>query len=423
MLTKRPFPPCLQNGLFLHAAKCNLYGTEVRYCGRIITAEGVRYDPRTMTTLQHMGTPQNGGDLVQYVAALNWMRSSLPLFAEKAAPLQAPLQDLLEVLCKEEKGQTKKKATSVSLEGRWTKACEKAFRQLQEDIPTLMTTAHPDPKQRIYVFTDASDAFYSGMITQVPEHHLDLPVHDQQHRPLAFTSGRFRGSQERWTIPEKEAFAVIETVTKHSYLLLAFEQFSILSDHFNLKHMYAPLSLDPSLARHAVSKIQRWALKLATYNYRIEHIAGELNVWTDLLTRWGAVDTNTTSTPRKDSTIHYGALFVAPLAMDTSNYNFSVAAEVLRLQKAAHHNLDLKEVPSKKRGANGLLVNEQGKIWIPTNAASMQALCHCSLWSGRTPRSPSHLVRHTRPLLLEGHEQIHQGICWLVLPLHCQCSR
>jgi hypothetical protein len=135
-----------------------------------------------------MGTPQNGGDLVQYVAALNWMRSSLPLFAEIAAPLQ----DLLEVLYNEAKGRTKKKATSVSLEGRWTKMCEKAFRQLPDDILILMTTAHPDPKQRICVFTDASDEFYSGMITQVPEYHLDLPVHDQQHQPLAFTSGRFR---------------------------------------------------------------------------------------------------------------------------------------------------------------------------------------------------------------------------------------
>jgi RNase H-like domain found in reverse transcriptase len=200
-------------------AKCDLYGTEVRYFGRIITAEGVRYDPRTMSTLQQMGTPQNGGDLVQYVAALNWMRSSLPLFAEKASPLQ----DLLEVVYKEAKVRTKKKATSVSLDGRWTTECEKAFQSLQEDILTLMTTAHPDPSKRVCVFTDASDAFSSGMIIQVPEHHLDLPVHDQQHQPLAFTSGRFRGSQERWTIPEKEAFAVIETVTKHSYLLLAAE--------------------------------------------------------------------------------------------------------------------------------------------------------------------------------------------------------
>jgi hypothetical protein len=121
---KRSF---LLHGLFPHAAKCNLYGTEVCYCGRITTAEGVRYDSRTMSTLQHMGTSQNGGDLVQYAAALNWMRSSLPLFAEKAAPLQ----DLLEVVYKKEKGRTKKKATSVSLVGRWTKTCEKARRRVR----------------------------------------------------------------------------------------------------------------------------------------------------------------------------------------------------------------------------------------------------------------------------------------------------
>jgi RNase H-like domain found in reverse transcriptase/Reverse transcriptase (RNA-dependent DNA polymerase) len=225
------FKKCLQHGLFLQAAKCDLYGPEVCYCGHIITAEGVRYDPRTMSTLQQMGTPQNGGDLVQYVAALNWIRSSLPLFAEK----DAPLHDLLEVVYKAAKGRAKKKATSVSLEGRWSTTCEKAFRSLQEDILALMTTAHPDPSKRVCVFTDASDAFYCGMISQVPEHHLELPVHDQQHQPLEFTSDRFRGSQERWSIPGKEAFAVIETVTKHRYLLLASEQFSIIFDHFNLK--------------------------------------------------------------------------------------------------------------------------------------------------------------------------------------------
>jgi hypothetical protein len=32
------FNTCLQHGLLLQAAKCNLYRTEVRYCGRIITA-------------------------------------------------------------------------------------------------------------------------------------------------------------------------------------------------------------------------------------------------------------------------------------------------------------------------------------------------------------------------------------------------
>jgi Integrase zinc binding domain len=139
--------------------------------------------------------------------------------------------------------------------------------------------------------------------------------------------------------------------------------------------------MDSSLARHTVSKIQRWTLKLATCNYHIEQIARELDAWSDLITRLGAALTRTTSMPRKDSTLHYWALFVAPLDMDTNNYNFPMAAEILRLQKAAAHNPDLNVVPSKKRGANGPLVNEQGKIWIPTNAVSMQirlcVIAHC----------------------------------------------
>jgi hypothetical protein len=56
-----------------------------------------------------MGTPRYGGNLVQYVAALNWMISSLLLFVEKAAPLQG----LLEVIYKESKDRTKKKTCSV----------------------------------------------------------------------------------------------------------------------------------------------------------------------------------------------------------------------------------------------------------------------------------------------------------------------
>jgi Integrase zinc binding domain len=185
--------------------------------------------------------------------------------------------------------------------------------------------------------------------------------------------------------------------------------------------MYAPLSLDPSLARHTFSKIQRRALKLATYNNRIEHIADELKVWTDLLTRWGAAVTKVTSKPRKDSTLRYGALFVAPLAMDTSNHDFYVAAEVLRLQKAAARNPDLKEVPPTKRGANGLLVNDQGEIWIPTNAVSMQVrLCviaHCGRGGHRG---------HQLTLTAIQDHYYWKGMSKdvkVMFPLHCQCSR
>jgi hypothetical protein len=92
---------------------------------------------------------------------------------------------------------------------------------------------------------------------------------------------------------------------------------------------------------------------VATYNYRIERFGRELNVWTDLRIRLGAAVAKTTSTPRKDSALHYWALFAAPLVLDTSDYDFPVAAEVLRLQNAAARNPDLKEVPPTKRDPTG----------------------------------------------------------------------
>jgi hypothetical protein len=148
-----------------------------------------------------------------------------------------------------------------------------------------MTLAFPDPDKRICVLADASDRFYAGLLTQIDEEKLGLPMEDQDHRPLAFLSGEFKGAQLRWTVPEKEGFAIVDTVTKVDYLLLSHDKFSILSDHLNLTYIYNPLSADPTLARHIVHKLQRWALKMSVYSYRIDHMMGELNYLIDLMKR------------------------------------------------------------------------------------------------------------------------------------------
>jgi RNase H-like domain found in reverse transcriptase len=106
------------------------------------------------------------------------------------------------------------------------------------------------------------------------------------HNTLAFLSGEFKGAQLRWTVPEKEGFAIVDTETKVDYLLLSHDEFSILSGHITLTSIYNPLSADPTLALHVVHKLQRWALKISVFSYRMEHVMGELNYWTDLITEW-----------------------------------------------------------------------------------------------------------------------------------------
>jgi hypothetical protein len=105
------FKQCQKYALKLHASKCVLFATTVRYCGRLITKDGVRFDPKNMEALQTMHEPQNGADLQQYVAAVNWMRSAIPNYSKRVAPLQAALVKVFEG----KRRRTKKAAATVSL--------------------------------------------------------------------------------------------------------------------------------------------------------------------------------------------------------------------------------------------------------------------------------------------------------------------
>jgi hypothetical protein len=87
----------------------------VRYCGSLITKDGVPINPNNMEALQTMREPQNGADLVQHVAAVNWMRSAVPNYSKVVAPLQAALATVFEGKSRI----TTKAAAAVSLLHLW----------------------------------------------------------------------------------------------------------------------------------------------------------------------------------------------------------------------------------------------------------------------------------------------------------------
>jgi hypothetical protein len=90
------FKQCQEHGLKMHASKCVLFASTVRYSGSFITKNGVRFDPKNMEALQTMNVPQNGADLVQYGPAVNWMQSAIPNYSKRVAPLLAVLAKVFE---------------------------------------------------------------------------------------------------------------------------------------------------------------------------------------------------------------------------------------------------------------------------------------------------------------------------------------
>ena len=90
------------------------------------------------------------------------------------------------------------------------------------------------------MLTDASDFHWGIILTQVPKKHLKVSVHDQEHEPLAFIGGSFNAFQLRWSIIEKEAFPIMESLDKLRHFLLSDNHFRLFTDNRNLVFFFDP---------------------------------------------------------------------------------------------------------------------------------------------------------------------------------------
>ena len=161
-----------------------------------------------------------------------------------------------------------------------------AFRDLQDTLRNAVKLSYPNPGTEICIYTDASERFWSAVVTQCTPESLEPPLDEQRHEPLAFLGAEFKGAQCGWSTFKKEGFAILETFDKLDYILMGSQPTHIYTDHRNLLFVFAPLALEPALGRHIVSKVQRWALFLSRFPYVIEHIEGKSNIFADILTRW-----------------------------------------------------------------------------------------------------------------------------------------
>jgi hypothetical protein len=158
------FKQCQKYGLNTHPSKCICFET-MMFCGRLITKDGVIFDPKNTEARQSMFEQQNGADLVQYFAAVDWMRSTVPNYSKRVDPLQAALAKVFEG----KRRGTRKAAAAVSLLHVLGPEEQAAFEDLQTAIMDSMTLAFPDPDKMICVLTDASDRFYAGLMTHIHE--------------------------------------------------------------------------------------------------------------------------------------------------------------------------------------------------------------------------------------------------------------
>ena len=85
------------------------------------------------------------------------------------------------------------------------------------------------------------------MVTQIPIEDAEKPVELQRHEPLGFVGHRFNATELNWSVAEKEAYAIKDTMQKLDYLLQMKRPFKLFVDHKNFWSKYFHLIKFPSL--------------------------------------------------------------------------------------------------------------------------------------------------------------------------------
>jgi len=138
VLLERIFDLLHGKGFKLHAKKCVLFATEVKWCGKLISASGIKHDEDRIQGLVEMPLPTTAGGLMQFLCAANWVRDSIPDFARTAAPIQAKLEAAIQ-------GRKRAKRVASGNQIDWCSDDITAFNALKTTIATSVARAFPDP--------------------------------------------------------------------------------------------------------------------------------------------------------------------------------------------------------------------------------------------------------------------------------------
>ncbi|MEE4247260.1 MAG: RNase H-like domain-containing protein, partial [Kangiellaceae bacterium] len=251
-------------GLKCRLDKCDFMRDSVDYLGHRIDASGLHPLQEKVKAITAAPVPQNQTQLRSYLGLINYYAKFLPNLASVVAPLHRLL----------EKSKT----------WNWDPAQQKAFEESKQLLLKSKALVHFDNNMEVTLECDSSQYGLGAVIC----HKID-----GIDRPIAFASRTLSSAEINYSQTEKEALALIFGIKRfHPYLYG--RTFQLLTDH---KPLVGLLREDKPIPAMASGRIQRWALLLSCYSYRLQYRQGASLLRADALSRLPLPDSPTRTQP------------------------------------------------------------------------------------------------------------------------------
>jgi hypothetical protein len=226
---------CLRkHKFFANNKKCNLFAPQVEFLGHIVSAEGLKVDPKKTAVVAAWPTPANKKELQQFLGFANFFRRFIKNYSRIAAPM-----------------------TKLTGNVPFTPdaAFHHAFETLKQALVSPPVLKLPEFDKPFTVVVDASDKAVGGILLQ-------------ENRPIAFESRMLTSAERNYPTHDRECLAIVHAYTIWRCYLEGVES-SCITDHKPLQF----LQEQPQLSRRQM----RWLEFLASFRPKMVYRPGATN--------------------------------------------------------------------------------------------------------------------------------------------------
>jgi hypothetical protein len=241
-----------EKNLKINESKCVQKCQKINFLGRTITPEGILPDITLVEKIQALPAPSNKRELQHVLGLIGYFGRFINQYADKVQHMQEMLR---------------------SNKFTWNEICQAELNSLKHELTKQPVLKPFSVGQPIDLYTDASQYAIAAVLMQ-GEH------------PVLYISKTLSDSESKWSNIEREAYAIVWSVTRLKQFLLG-AKFTLQTDHKPLTFLFSP---KVPLPKNVSARIGRWAIQLMAYDFEIKHLPGSQMAHADALSRLPQTD-------------------------------------------------------------------------------------------------------------------------------------